>query len=447
MASVSAPPSPATQATQAVPAKQAILFSGASGHGKDASASILVRDAAFSRFALADPLRACALEVWQTMLVGVFGLVPASHVTYETFSEPSQKDEPLRFQSVERTSRPWSAPYCAECERSHRSPYVCVADACGHDLFPTPLGESTTALVPLRGVYVDTPLLLAGFGLSRAVLAAWLGDLLARHTGGAYDPECIAAASCEIFEACADAAARIQEPPTRLPPSDCGVAKLGVDASNPALERAPHTAVVLPAADVLDCNGATESESGSLAAFWNDGRLVVLQPPCLEAMSPRAPTLAFAMHQERLPSVALQRSAESPPVELMFRGRTLTPRVLLQWLGTDICRVRISPSLWIDTLLRRVALSGARRIAVTDMRFGNESFEVLAGLREQGFDTKRVRVVDPTAPPQDGPVHVCEQMAGQLPVDATIYNAKELGWSVLEAQVHALYRSLFPCPL
>jgi len=60
-------------------------------------------------------------------------------------------------------------------------------------------------------------------------------------------------------------------------------------------------------------------------------------------------------------------------MENVGHGRTLdTPREMMQFIGTDVCRDNISNDLWIDLTIKNMLSSGKRLIVVTDARYANE---------------------------------------------------------------------------
>lgn len=60
-------------------------------------------------------------------------------------------------------------------------------------------------------------------------------------------------------------------------------------------------------------------------------------------------------------------------------GTMLTPREVLQVMGTDAAR-KLWPTIWVDACMRTVdnALAGGNTVVITDMRFDNEAEAVIA---------------------------------------------------------------------
>lgn len=69
-------------------------------------------------------------------------------------------------------------------------------------------------------------------------------------------------------------------------------------------------------------------------------------------------------------------------------GRDITPRMILQEFGTDVCHSFISPLVWVESLFKRVAGD----TVITDARFSHE----IKAIRERGG--KLVRVMRETDP-------------------------------------------------
>jgi len=90
------------------------------------------------------------------------------------------------------------------------------------------------------------------------------------------------------------------------------------------------------------------------------------------------------------------KTKEVPLAGCQLSGKPLTPRWLLQWFGVW-CRENVEADIWINNLLARVVTAGARKIAITDMRFHNER---ALGFRLEalGWTVIAVRVINRTAP-------------------------------------------------
>lgn len=51
-------------------------------------------------------------------------------------------------------------------------------------------------------------------------------------------------------------------------------------------------------------------------------------------------------------------------------GKDITPRYILQYMGTEVCRNNLLDSIWIDSLERKI--SQHENVVITDVRFNNE---------------------------------------------------------------------------
>lgn len=70
-------------------------------------------------------------------------------------------------------------------------------------------------------------------------------------------------------------------------------------------------------------------------------------------------------------------------------GRTVTPRMILQEFGTDVCQDWISKEVWVESLFRR---KHSQDFAITDVRF---SHEVRAVKERGGLLVRVMRGDDP----------------------------------------------------
>jgi hypothetical protein len=70
-------------------------------------------------------------------------------------------------------------------------------------------------------------------------------------------------------------------------------------------------------------------------------------------------------------------------------GREITPRMILQEFGTEICQGNISKQVWVESLFRR---SHVGDLVITDTRFAHEA----RAIKERGgFLVRVVRYADP----------------------------------------------------
>lgn len=81
----------------------------------------------------------------------------------------------------------------------------------------------------------------------------------------------------------------------------------------------------------------------------------------------------------------------------MADGRTFTPRVLLQWFGTDIMRNLVADDIWVHSTLaqlRKRVAAGQTRFVISDCRFENELTAVRSFVGElDGGSCKLVRLL------------------------------------------------------
>ncbi len=100
----------------------------------------------------------------------------------------------------------------------------------------------------------------------------------------------------------------------------------------------------------------------------------------------------------------------------------VSPRQLMQWLGTEYGRDLIGPTVWIDVVLERWrALCGKKHnplLVVTDVRFNNEA----EALRQQGGVI--IHIERPDLP--EVAAHTSEQGVEVLPDDMLICNDSTL---------------------
>ena len=51
-------------------------------------------------------------------------------------------------------------------------------------------------------------------------------------------------------------------------------------------------------------------------------------------------------------------------------GKDITPRYILQYMGTEVCRHNLLDSIWVDSLERKIHQH--QNVVITDVRFNNE---------------------------------------------------------------------------
>ena len=97
-------------------------------------------------------------------------------------------------------------------------------------------------------------------------------------------------------------------------------------------------------------------------------------------------------------------------------GYEVTPRLILQKMGTEACRQNISDNIWISALEKRI--QGYDDVVITDVRFPNE----IAFVRSVGGVIVRVkRGADPT-PEELAKMHISETAWNDITPDYCIIN-------------------------
>jgi hypothetical protein len=109
----------------------------------------------------------------------------------------------------------------------------------------------------------------------------------------------------------------------------------------------------------------------SAVAMWNG----------IASMCTDLPTMTIDDTQDRA-------KKEAPIGDLVLAGRPFSPRVLLQWFGTDIMRNMVADDIWAHATiskLRKEIEEGKTRFVFSDYRFPNEYESVKAFLEQNGF--------------------------------------------------------------
>jgi hypothetical protein len=131
------------------------------------------------------------------------------------------------------------------------------------------------------------------------------------------------------------------------------------------------------------------------------------------------------------------RAVKEMPVEWLGG---LSPRRLLQLLGTDFGRDMVTQDIWVAHLVRRVeanVAAGHRRIAVTDVRFDNEcdAIHALGGVVVEVARGDASAGLEAAAA-----AHSSERGVGRERIDAVVRNVSTLDY--LHGQVDALAERL-----
>jgi hypothetical protein len=109
-------------------------------------------------------------------------------------------------------------------------------------------------------------------------------------------------------------------------------------------------------------------------------------------------------------------------------GGAMTPRRIMQTMGTDILRAVLGPDCFVTALLEDAARAAAanQHVVISDVRFPNEA-DAATALRAMGFTVLRVRVDRGAvgavrAVGAVGAVHASESFVATLPVDVVLEN-------------------------
>jgi hypothetical protein len=143
----------------------------------------------------------------------------------------------------------------------------------------------------------------------------------------------------------------------------------------------------------------------SAIAMWNG----------IAAMNSAFPTLSIQDTLDR-------EKKEASIGDLVLAGRPFSPRVLLQWFGTDIMRNHVADDVWVHATIQkmRTALEkGQRTFVFSDYRFSNEYVCIKQFLKDYDHSCQVVRIV-----PVKIDVHACRNSEG---------HPSTRGWITMEA--------------
>lgn len=101
-------------------------------------------------------------------------------------------------------------------------------------------------------------------------------------------------------------------------------------------------------------------------------------------------------------------------------GYEVTPRLILQKMGTEACRHGIADNIWISALEKRI--QGYDDVVISDCRFPNE----IDFIRSAGGVIVRVKRGDDPTPEQLANLHVSETAWNSYDPDYIIYNESSL---------------------
>lgn len=98
----------------------------------------------------------------------------------------------------------------------------------------------------------------------------------------------------------------------------------------------------------------------------------------------------------------------------------ISPRKLMQWLGTDVLRKTISDDFFLVSMAKRIKESGAKKVVIPDCRFDIEA----KFIQHYGGSVYRIyRNGETTISDEDQKKHASEQGISSSFVDKTILNA------------------------
>ena len=101
-------------------------------------------------------------------------------------------------------------------------------------------------------------------------------------------------------------------------------------------------------------------------------------------------------------------------------GYEVTPRLILQKMGTEACRAGIADNIWIAALEKRI--HGYEDVVVSDVRFPNE----IDFVRSAGGKIVRVKRGDDPTPEELSKMHISETAWNHIVPDLTITNEGNL---------------------
>lgn len=126
-------------------------------------------------------------------------------------------------------------------------------------------------------------------------------------------------------------------------------------------------------------------------------------------------------------------------IDLRIGGRIVSPRVLLQWFGTDIMRTKVADDIWVNTTLSSLTnliQCGHTKFVLSDLRFPNELTAVRTFAYMQGGQIIAVRVkrthTDEHVLACAG--HESTQHWASLPVDIELCNTFHTEWLPIAAK-------------
>jgi hypothetical protein len=101
-------------------------------------------------------------------------------------------------------------------------------------------------------------------------------------------------------------------------------------------------------------------------------------------------------------------------------GYEVTPRLILQKMGTEACRNGIADNIWIAALEKRI--QGYDDVVISDCRFPNE----IDFIRSAGGVIIRVKRGEDPSHEEISKMHISETAWNAFPPDITIHNDKDI---------------------
>jgi hypothetical protein len=101
-------------------------------------------------------------------------------------------------------------------------------------------------------------------------------------------------------------------------------------------------------------------------------------------------------------------------------GYEVTPRLILQKMGTEACRQGIADNIWIAALEKR--MQGYDNVVISDCRFPNE----IDFIRSAGGVIVRVKRGEDPSPEELSKLHISETAWNYCEPDYTIHNDKDV---------------------
>jgi hypothetical protein len=186
-------------------------------------------------------------------------------------------------------------------------------------------------------------------------------------------------------------------------------------------------------AAVLLCGRAGAGKSTLAAAFVREKKYTEiaiagpLKAICVDAVRLLVPECVEAVGGDDAFTACFYDPVgkETPLPGLQPATTRITPRVILQKVGTDIMRRHLGEDVFIWAVKSQAEQCKARGegIVISDVRFPNEMNQIRMLLEETGFEVKAIRVLRPSLSAASLGEHASEAHADTLPVDVELTNS------------------------